>query len=132
MLEIINLLSPDICLAVVKDGRVKTYSGRGIKPLLTAITEEKDFFAGAAAADKTVGRAAALLFAYAGVGACYGAVMSAGAAAAAAEYGIEASYGARVDNILNADGTDICLMEKMAEGETPESAFNKFRKFFNL
>jgi len=106
---------------------LRTCEGRGIKTLAEAIGGDKGFFAGALAADKTVGRAAALLFVYAEVAEVYGAVMSESAAEVLKEYGIKFSYGRLVPNILDRTGSDVCPMEKLAAGcPAPFAAWELF------
>jgi hypothetical protein len=131
----IQALIGDICLAVYNYERneLRTFSGRGVRPLFEAVSEDKDFFAGSCAADKTVGKAAALLFAHAGVKKFYGRVLSDGAKAVAEQYGIEYSFGKKVGHILNRDGISICPMEKLAKDfESPQDAFEGFSNFFKI
>jgi len=125
----IEALKDGVCLAVYNPNinTFKTYAGSGVKPLVRAISADRELFAGAFAADKTVGRAAALLFVYAGVSEVYGAVMSEPAAEALAEYGVKFSYGRFVPNILDRTGAGVCPMEKFASRcAAPQAAWALF------
>lgn len=82
----------------------------GVKPLLFAINQGKDF-ACASAADRVCGRAAAFLYAKLGVKRLYSGTLSKPAAAVLEKYGIEYSYTELVDYIKNRDGSGMCPME---------------------
>ncbi len=84
---------------------------RGVKPLITFIESGADL-RGYSAADKVVGKAAALLYAYMGVTALYANVMSAAAKRVCERCGIAAKYEILADKIINRRGDDICPMEK--------------------
>ncbi|MBT1173218.1 DUF1893 domain-containing protein [Bifidobacterium sp. MA2] len=88
-----------------------TGSGRGVRPLLQwlAAGARLDGFS---AADRVVGKGAALLYAKLGVKAVWAATMSEAGLAALRAHGIEASYGTLVPVILNRDGTGMCPIER--------------------
>lgn len=88
---------------------------RGVKPLVALARSGRDF-RGYAAADKTVGKAAALLYALLGVKEVYAKIMSEQAAAMCEKYGICAEYGRLVPHIINRDGTGMCPMESAVSG----------------
>jgi hypothetical protein len=88
-----------------------TSTESGIKPLLGWLDSGIDL-QGFSAADKVAGRAAAFLYILLGVKKVYADVMSEGAAAVFAEYGIEAASGVCVPNIINRAGTGNCPMEE--------------------
>lgn len=88
-----------------------TSDKRGIAPMLDFIAEGKDL-EGWSAADLVVGKAAALLFVYAGVRNVYAKVLSAEGARTLESYGIAYEYGTLSRNIINRAGNDICPMEK--------------------
>lgn len=106
-----------------KDDVIYTSTERGIKPLVGWLKEGRDMH-GFSAADKIVGKAAALLFVLAGVHDVYAPVMSAGAVSMFRKYDVDASYDLVVSNIINRTGDDICPMEKtVAQIDTPDVAF---------
>ena len=78
--------------------------------MLGFIREGKDF-AGYCAADRVVGRAAAMLFVKAGVRAVFADVMSVGAERLLKAHGIETGCDTLADVILNFDKTGPCPME---------------------
>lgn len=83
---------------------------RGVSPLLEWIDGGVNL-QGFCAADKAVGKAAALLFAYAGVDAVYAAVMSEPAMVVLSHYNIPYTYQTGTDRIINRAGTGQCPME---------------------
>ncbi len=83
----------------------------GIKPLMYIIDNNIDV-KGCDAADKIVGKAAALLYVHIGVGFVYAQVMSKSALELLRQHGIKAECETLTDRIINRLGTDICPMEK--------------------
>ena len=82
-----------------------------------------------AAADRLIGRAAALLLLAAGVKAVYGEVMSEEAHRLLSDAGVRTEYGTLVPKILNRAGTAPCPMEKAAAAVTdPAEALPVLRK----
>lgn len=106
------MLNDNVSLAVYNGGKVVTFNERGIKTLLRLIKEDRSLLVGATVADKVVGKAAALLFINGGVKNIYGGVMSVSATKILRAYGVQYSYGALVERIINRNGEDICPMEK--------------------
>lgn len=92
-----------------KNGEVITSDGRGVSSMLGFIREGKDF-AGYCAADRVVGRAAAMLFVKAGVRAVFADVMSVGAERLLKAHGIET--GCDTDDI---DGGMLRIIKKADE-----------------
>lgn len=133
---LVKLISGDSVLAVCpkeqgeyKTLKAKTYSGRGVRPLLQAIIDDKDFFASSYVADKVVGRAVALLFAYAGVERVFAFNVSAPALEVLKQNNIECNYSTVCEFIANRDNTGQCPMEKLCMDITsPEKAFAELRK----
>lgn len=94
-----------------KGDRLYTATERGVKPLLSWLhdgTDLRDF----AAADKVVGKAAALLYVLLGVRAVYAPVMSKAAFETLAKNGIDAHCDRTVKHIMNRAGTGLCPMEE--------------------
>ena len=116
------LRSADVALCA--GGRVVARSGRGVAPLLALSEEFNMRLNGCSAADKIVGKAAALLLVRLGAREVYGEVMSESAKRVFEKFGVLYSYGALVPNIINREGTGICPMEKATEDtDDPECAY---------
>ncbi len=93
------------------DETVYTSSQKGIAPML-AFLEEGISLVGFSAADKIIGKAAAMLFALAGVKAVYGEVMSQAAVDYLKQKGILFFYGVLTKQIINRRGDGLCPMEE--------------------
>ena len=77
-----------------------------------------------------VGKAAAMLFAKAGIISVYGRTISNAAADFLEAQKIEFDYGVIVENILNKNKDDLCPFEKLLAGcEDPEEAYEKINSF---
>lgn len=96
---------------------------RGIGRLLDWVKSGNNF-SGFSAADKIVGKAAALLYVLLGVREVYGEVMSKKAAEVFKEYHIEHSCAVLTEEIINRKGTGPCPMEETVENiDDPKEAF---------
>lgn len=94
----------------------------GVRPLMQW-TAEKRNVKDCCAADKIVGKAAALLYVGLGVKEVYASVMSKKGLETLQKHGIGAFYGELCEDIRNRTGTDICPMEKAVKNaETPAEA----------
>ncbi len=99
----------------------------GVRPLMQW-TAEKINVRGCCAADKIVGKAAALLYVGLGVKEVYASVMSKRGKETLEKHGIEAFYGELCEDIRNRTDTDICPMEKaVREKETPAEALEAIK-----
>jgi hypothetical protein len=120
-------------VVVAKDGAVVlTRTGRGIRPLYEIVSnpEYGSLLAGAAVADKVVGKAAALLCAAARVKEVYAALLSEPAANVLAAKAIPFACGEKVPLVLNRTRTDICPIEKLAASiDTPAILLEAVAKF---
>lgn len=87
-----------------------TSTGKGVSPMLTFL-ENGTELRGFSAADKIVGKAAAMLFVCAGVTEVFAEVMSKAAVNYLNERGITCSYGVLTDKIINRKGDGLCPME---------------------
>ena len=97
---------------------------RGIRPLVTWLREEPHFCRGGRAADRVIGKAAALLFVYGGIRAVYAGVLSELALAVFQKAGVEVEYGRHVPFIVNRDLPGLCPMETLVAGvDDPAEAF---------
>ena len=100
-----------------------TSSASGIAPMLEFIGSKTDLI-GFCAADRIVGKAAAMLFVLAKVSEVYAGVMSRAAADMLSAHGIAHSCGVLTDRIINRRGDDICPMEKaVADTDDPEAGY---------
>ncbi len=111
-------------IAIVCRGECFTDDGRGISPMLDLIGRETDL-RGASVADRIVGRAAALLFLYAGVHEVWATVISRPALATLLSAGVFCRYDSLTENIINRKGDGICPMEGAVRGiYDPETAYH--------
>ena len=118
------LLSDESLTCVLCDGKnVLKSSYSGIRPMLEFISKGTDF-SEYSAADRIVGRAAAMLFVLAGVKEVYACVFSKGGEDVLKKHGISYQFGESADTIINRSGNDICPMEKAVMGmDNPDSAY---------
>ena len=98
-------------IALYKDGKLYTSDKRGVAPMLEFIESNVNLH-GFSAADVVVGKAAAMLFAKAGIVRVYAKTISRPALEFLCKCNIDVSYDTLADNIINRDKTDICPMEK--------------------
>ena len=99
------------CIALKKDADPLISRIRGVKPIISWIEEGEDL-KGSMVCDTVVGRAAAMLYALAGVRVVYGRVMSRGGAAELEKAGIAYEADGLTDRIINRQGTGMCPMEQ--------------------
>lgn len=128
MQDIKQLLNkPDVSVCVIEGQNFHTFSGRGLKPLIKAVQTLKEKTAGAEAGDKIIGKAAALILAWAKVKKVYAQILSVEGEKVFIKYGIEYAFGQKVPFIENRDGTGMCPMEiKCTAIDTPQEAFELF------
>lgn len=118
-----GLLAKHTCV-LCRGDTVYASGQAGISPMLDLLADGTAL-SGFSAADKIVGKAAALLFVLAGVKAVYGEVMSRGAQAVLSAHRIDCDCGTLVPFIINRQGTGICPMEQaVAQIEDPAAAFH--------
>lgn len=94
-----------------RDDIVYTTAVRGIAPLVDWLESGQDT-CGFSAADKVVGKAAALMYCLLGVRRVHGNVMSQAAVKVLRRNGIEAYWDRLTENIQNRAGTGLCPMEE--------------------
>ena len=90
---------------------IHTSEKRGVAPLIELLDSRIDV-RGYSAADKAVGKAAAMLFVLLGVGEIYAVVMSRSAKKILDGHGIKYSCGEEVEYIINRKKDGMCPMEK--------------------
>jgi len=111
-----------------KGDSVYSKTGAGVSPIMDLLNAQTDL-SGFSAADKIVGKAAAMLFALAEIKEVYGETMSKQAENYLNERNIKYSYGKIVDAIMNRKGTDICPMETAVKDiSDPQIAFETITK----
>ncbi len=123
-----RLEEEELTCIVQKDGRVLTSRQRGIRPLLDWIAQGEDLH-GAFAADRIVGKAAALLYALMGVKGVFAEVLSESGLAVLKKYGICAEYATLTPKIMRRDGNGLCPMEQTVLAiDDPSAAYPALAK----
>lgn len=124
----INLLVENQATCVIVSGETVLLSReRGVKPLLKIIDEQTDI-KGASAADKVVGKAAAMLYVLLGIKELHALVISELAIEALERYGVAVSYEKRVPMIRNRTDTGFCPMEQATKDiDMPKDALLAIR-----
>ncbi|MDR2753978.1 MAG: DUF1893 domain-containing protein [Oscillospiraceae bacterium] len=132
--EPINLRLPGLdghtCAVRTADGQLFWKDGRGVAPPLQWLRECPAGLRGAFVHDKIVGKAAALLWALAGIKTLHAEVMSQAAAGFLQGTSIAFSYGTLVPQIVRRDGKGMCPMEARAlEIDSPADAQKIFEEW---
>lgn len=110
------------CVIQPENGALFTSKKSGIAPLMDFIDNSKTGVL--AAADKVIGKSAALLFVKMGAKCIYGCVMSRHAESVFRSAGEEYSYGQLVPYIVNRQGDGMCPMEEtVLDTDDPEIAY---------
>ncbi len=133
MKALIDILHSEGLTLVLKsdDGTIHRFTQRGVKDLLTLVTESPETLKGALIADKAVGKAAAACMVVAGVKHVHADVMSEPALALLQHHGVEAEYGTLVNHIINRTGDGWCPMERLSRDESdPTVIIQKVKEFF--
>ena len=104
---------PGHTLALCKNGAVQTSDLRGVAPMVGFLREGRDL-SGFSAADRVVGKAAAMLMIRAGIRCVFAETISQSARAVLAAHGVAVQYATAIDRILNRDRTGPCPMESAA------------------
>lgn len=114
--RLISLVEAGGYTLALSDGtETLTDSRRGIRPLMDLYDSGKSV-RGWQAADKIVGRAAAILYSRLGVAGVYASVISKDALSVLRGCGIAVEYGVLTERIINRSGTGICPMEETISG----------------
>ena len=119
MKHLIDILHNEGLTLVIKsaDGNLHRFTQRGVKDLVTLVSERPEVLQGAIIADKAVGKAAAACMVVGGVRQVHADVMSEPALAMLRNHGVDAQYSQLVDHIINRTGTDWCPMERLSRDE---------------
>lgn len=115
-----------VCAVAVSDGSILVSGDKGIRPLLYWLENKSDVLKGSCAADRVVGKAAALLMIYGGVKEVYAELISEPASECLQAFGIPFQYDKIVPRIMNRDRTGLCPMESLCIDVTsPEEGYQK-------
>ena len=119
MKQLIDILHNEGLTLVIKsaDGNLHRFTQRGVKDLVSLVSECPEVLQGAIIADKAVGKAAAACMVVGGVRQVHADVMSEPALAMLQNHGVDAQYSQLVDHIINRTGTDWCPMERLSRDE---------------
>ena len=134
MKQLIDILHDEGLTLVIKsaDGNLHRFTQRGVKDLITLVTESPEVLKGALIADKAVGKAAAACMAVGGVKQVHADVMSEPALALLQAHGVIAGYGQLVDHIINRAGDGWCPMERLSRDiGDPATIIQKIKEFFS-
>ncbi len=124
-----EILEKESCTCVIcKGSTVYKSQMRGVRPLLTWLDSCTDMM-GYSAADRVVGKGAAMLYCLLGVRRVYGRVMSVAAVKVFRANGIEASWGTLAESIRNRTKNGPCPIEQAClPYEEPEDGLAAIRR----
>lgn len=134
MEELIDILHNEQLTLVVKsgDGEIHRFTQRGVKDLLTLVTETPAMLKDALIADKAIGKAAAACIVAGGASKVYADIMSSPALALLQSHGVSAQSGQLVDHIINRAGTGWCPMESLSRDiDEPIAIIQKIKEFLS-
>ena len=97
-------------IALCKNGKAITSDKRGVAPLAEFIRSGTDI-SGFSAADRVVGKAAAMLMIKAGITEVFALTISESAEKLLKSHGVRVSFGTCAERIMNRDNTGPCPME---------------------
>ncbi len=118
-----RLYAENLTCIVQKDDRTMISRQRGIRPLLDLIRQGTDLD-GACAADRIVGKAAALLYVKMGARGVFAEVLSESGLATLKNHGVYAEYATLTPRVQSRDGTGLCPMEQtVLEIDDPSAAY---------
>ncbi|MDR1695056.1 MAG: DUF1893 domain-containing protein [Endomicrobium sp.] len=124
-----ELLKSHTLVVAYKDGTVKTYDDKGIKPLFRHL--EKGNFKNTYVFDKVTGKASLLVLVYGGAAELYTGVLSKEAIPVLEKYNVRYSADKIVDYILNEAEDGKCPMEKaVADIDDPQEAYKVLKENF--
>jgi len=125
-------LSGKYTCVLCKDDIIHTSTLSGISPMVEFITAGINLN-GFSAADKIVGKAAAMLFVLAGVTEVYACVMSEQAVKVFLKYGMQYYCDKLTQAIINRAGIGLCPMEQAVKDiENPSDAFDAIKRTLEL
>jgi len=129
-----HLKEKNLALSIVKNKEtIFETKSHGISGFLTAIETLGNKLDGASVADRIVGKAIALLCAYAKVKAAYAVIMSKEAKNVFEQHSIFHEWTNLVENILDIDKAKTCPFERLARKiSNPKDAYIKLKALQNL
>lgn len=123
-----RLIEGGYTCVVMKDEQIYTSTERGVKPLLAWLDDEVDL-QGYSAADKVIGKGAAMLYVLLGMKEIYTQIISESARKTLAQHGIEVYYDQCVEGIRNRTNTGPCPMEGAVKKiDDPKGALQAIRE----
>lgn len=132
MSALVALLDKGDTTLVVDNGRVTTYTGRGVSDLHMLLTDHPRMLQGARVADKIVGKGAAALMILGGVKELYTPVISRLALNLLSGYDIKTTYDKVIDHVVNRDKTGWCPVETLCRDlATPKECLAAITEFLN-
>ena len=114
-------------LAVFKNGKIKYYQQRNLKPIFLALEEHNNDLSGAYIVDRRISKASAMLFAYGKAKYIKTPLLSKSAKEVFDKYGIAYEADRIVDSVLKTN--EQCPMERLLTGiDEPEKAYEILKK----
>ena len=131
MEELINLLHTGGYSGVIaNEGKIRTFTQRGVADLYDLLTREPEFLKGALIADKVVGKGAAALMILGGIKELYTDVVSSNAMDLFQTSDVKVDFVQEVPFIWNRDHTGWCPVETMcSEEDSAEAILQLIRGF---
>ena len=104
-----------LTLAISRRGSVIfTSRNRGVLDLYCLMRDNSEILKGASAADKVVGKAAAMLYAGSGIKELYAGSLSRAASCVLREAGVKVQYENMIPFVMNRDRSGMCPVERLA------------------
>ncbi len=123
-----RLEAEQLTLIIGKDDQTFTSQKRGIAPLLEVLESLPDLMKGADAADKVVGKSAAMLYLKGGIHRLHATIISEPALEILQRHQVQVSFTKRVPYIINRTGDGRCPMESLVlEVDDPEIAYGMLK-----
>ena len=123
MKELIDLLrSGGYSCVLANEGKIRTFTQRGVADLYDLLTQEPEFLKGALIADKVVGKGAAALMILGGIKELYTDIVSSNAMDLFQTSDVKVGFIQEVPFIWNRDHTGWCPVETMCSGEKSAEA----------
>ena len=132
MPDLFDILQTGHYSLVVRNGKTKTFTGRGVSDLYRLYSEDSAFLQGAEIADKVVGKAAASLMILGGVRKLQTGTVSRLALELLRKYPVEVSFQQEVPHIENRSKTGWCPLEsRCCDLQTPQECLSAITGFIN-
>lgn len=115
---------------IEKEGKIRTFTRRGVADLYDLYENEKEFMQGARIADKVIGKGAAALIVLGKMKEVYADVISSSALSVLRAAGIPTDFKEETPFIVNRDKTGRCPLETACKNlNTPEEMFPAIKAF---